>query len=88
MVNSFAGCKLKLEYPCVWQYKVIGRDKNQLELVILDIFAGCSCEIKYSNTSKTGKYHSYAIDLEVSDDENRLGYYQRLKSYSHVLMVI
>jgi putative lipoic acid-binding regulatory protein len=72
----------------MWQYKAIGRDKSLLERAINEIFAGCRCEIRYANSSRTGKYHSYAIDLEVSDDESRIGYYQLLNSHAHVLMVI
>ena len=72
----------------MWQYKAIGHDKNMLERALAEIFEGCQCEIRYSNASKTGKYHSYAIDLEVVDEKSRLGYYQLLKSHTHVLMVI
>jgi putative lipoic acid-binding regulatory protein len=82
------GCKLELEYPCAWQYKAIGMDKDMLKLSIEIVFKNHQCEITYSNSSKTGKYHSYCIDLQVTSEEERIGLFHALKSDAQVKMVI
>ncbi len=88
MFEKSDGCKLELEYPCPWQYKAIGMDKEMLKLSIETVFKDCLCEITYSNSSKTGKYHSYRIDLQVNSEEERVGFFQALKSNAQIKMVI
>ena len=34
--QSLEGCKPEIHYPCVWQYKVIGMDQEQLHQAILE----------------------------------------------------
>ena len=88
MRQSKDGCKLELQYPCQWQYKAIGHDREMLKLSIETLFKGYRCEIRYSNSSKTGKYHSYSIDMQVASEEERVGLFQALKSDPQVKMVI
>jgi len=78
----------KLQYPCNWQYKAIGRQQDLLHEAIRGVFQGVACEITYSHSSKTGKYHSYTIEMMVADELERNRYFQELKKSSHIIMVI
>jgi len=89
MKNSDAAAAVvEIEYPCVWQYKAIGRSRDLLLESIEAVFCGESCEVTYSNSSRSGKYHSYTVELEVADEDSRNRFYMGLKNSAHVVMVI
>jgi len=81
-------CQLELEYPCEWQYKAIGKDKEKVEEAVEGIFQGHESIIQYSHGSRTGKFHSFSIDLVVANEEERLGFYEALKKNPQIMIVI
>ncbi len=80
--------KPEIEYPCQWAYKVIGEDCTLLQEVILRACAPLQPEIKHSQTSRKGKYHSLQAELVVPSEEVRLGIYQRLQAEPAVKIVL
>jgi putative lipoic acid-binding regulatory protein len=80
--------KLKLDYPCSWSYKVIGRDCSLLKEAILRSCAPLQVTISHSQTSSKGKYHSLQAELVVPDEETRLGIYELLKNDPAVTIVL
>ncbi len=77
-----------INYPCPWSYRIIGPDKGLVETAVLEIF----CDLRYSlspgNSSRTGKYHSWEISLEVKNQEQRDTLFQRLTSHRDIKVVI
>ena len=80
--------QFEIQYPCVWEYKAIGHQKETLREVVDSIFQERTCEIVYSKGSSSGKYHSFNIEMEVQHEEERNHFYRLLKKSSHVLIVI
>ncbi|PID77160.1 MAG: hypothetical protein CSB24_02790 [Deltaproteobacteria bacterium] len=74
-------------YPCLWQYKVIGEDKLLVEEAINRICGG-SAKINHANTSSSGKYHSFNVELEVADEQERNNIFAKLQKHQYIKMVI
>lgn len=84
------GCKSKLqvEYPCTWLYKIIGMDIDEINRAIAEVVGAAECCVSYSNTSKTGKYHSVNLEITVRDEAHRTLIYTELKNHSLIKMVL
>jgi uncharacterized protein len=80
--------KPEIRYPCVWQYKVIGREHSLIKEAIEEICAPVPVSITYSHSSSSGKYHSYNAEIEVQDEEARIAIYRALHNHSAIQIVI
>lgn len=80
--------KLNLDYPCKWTYKVIGPHPEKLREAILEVLQKRASTIIPSHTSRTGKYHSLTVDLQVNSEEDRNRIYRGLKDHPEVKMVL
>ncbi|MDJ0623005.1 MAG: DUF493 domain-containing protein [Desulfocapsaceae bacterium] len=80
--------KPEIHYPCIWQYKVIGREQQRIERAIEEICSPVPVKITYSHSSSSGKYHSYNAEIEVQDDEGRLALYRALHDHPDIQVVL
>ena len=80
--------KPEINYPCIWQYKVIGRERDRIEQAIKEICAPVPVTISFSHSSSSGKYHSYNAEIEVQDDEARLALYRALHAHPDIQVVL
>ena len=80
--------KLKLEYPCNWTYKVIGREREVLEKAVHDVICERSHSLKHSNQSCSGKYLSMNLDLLVHNEDDRTFIFEALKKHQAIKMVL
>lgn len=80
--------ELEIEYPCIWQYKVIGEDVTILKEVILAACAPRQPKISYSHSSSKGKYHSFNVEVEVTSEEARLQIFVTLRDSQAVKMIL
>ncbi|HKJ63946.1 MAG TPA: DUF493 domain-containing protein [Desulfopila sp.] len=80
--------KPEIEYPCVWQYKVIGEDCTRLEEAVEEICAPVPVDLSYSHSSSKGKYHSFNAEIEVQDEEARLSIYRALHNHPAIKFVL
>lgn len=80
--------KPEIGYPCIWQYKVIGREQQRIEQAIAEICSPVPVKITYSHSSSSGKYHSYNAEIEVQDDESRLALYRALHDHPDIQVVL
>ncbi|MFN2353927.1 MAG: DUF493 domain-containing protein [Desulfopila sp.] len=78
----------QIEYPCVWQYTVIGRDHERIKAAIEEVCSPIPVTTVYSHSSSSDKYHSYRTEVEVQDEEARLSLYRALHGHTDVQMVI
>ncbi len=85
---STSGCKAEITYPCQWQYKIIGEDSNQIKLAVASAVRDTPYDLASSNTSSTGRYVSFNLELEVTSEEQRLGLYQSLAANPAVKVVL
>ena len=87
MQNS-DGCKPKIDYPCLWEYKVIATDFLQIREVVSDHLGDAPYSLTESNTSSGGKYVSMRLELTVHSDYHRLRLYEVLSAHPAVKVVI
>ncbi|PIE56442.1 MAG: cytoplasmic protein [Desulfobulbus propionicus] len=77
-----------IDYPCSWQYRVIGIDRDGLMQAVSACISKRPCEIRVGNTSSGGRYVSVILEVEVSSDEDRLTLYSQLAALAEVRMVL
>ena len=89
-INSPYSCKQKpkIDYPCHWQYTVIGEDKEAIEEAVYLCCGGKEITFTYSHTSSGGKYHSFKVELNVKNEEDRLSIYNLLNNHAATKVVI
>lgn len=80
--------KPEIHYPCVWQYKVIGENKEKVIQAIEAIAEPIPVFITYSHSSSSGKYHSFNAEIEVQDEEARLAIYRALHQHPQIKVVL
>ena len=83
-------CKTKpdIEYPCDWEYKIIGVDKIKLEACISEVMGERDYSIRAGNSSSKGKFHSLNAKCEVSSEEERNNIFKVFQEHVAVKMVI
>lgn len=82
------GERPEIDYPCTWNYKVIGENCTLLKDVIISTCAPAEVSISHSQTSSKGKYHSLNAELIVTSEEIRLSIYETLKNDPSVKIVL
>jgi len=82
------GCRPKIDYPCPWVYKVIGRDLEGLSRAIAEVLGECQHTVTPSHASKSGAYHCLNVCLTVDSEAVRVGLYDRLRQHPAILMVM
>lgn len=85
---SFDQKKPDIEYPCLWQYKVIGKNRDELDEAIKQICPNIPVTVKLSNTSSSGKYCSLNVELKVTDEAMRNSIFAAFQDHAAVTMVI
>jgi len=81
-------CKLTLEYPCLWKYKVIGYNEERIRKAIEDVITDEGYVISFSNMSPTGKYLCFNVETTVRDENHRTTTYEALKKHSAIAIVL
>lgn len=79
---------VQIDYPCHWQYKLIGMDETALKHAIQEIIADHEHTIAHSNRSSSGKYISLNVELEVYSEEHRDTFFFKLRDHAHIKFVI
>ena len=87
-IGSICHRKPDIIYPCQWEYKVIGENRQVLENIILNACAPTIPEIALSNVSSSGKYFSLNATLLVESEEMRNAIFNRIQKHPAVKMVI
>lgn len=80
--------KPNIEYPCNWDYKVIGTDVDEMIKMIEQSVAGLDYKISSSNVSSKGKYFSLNLTVFVSSEVIRDIIFEKLKASEFVKMVL
>jgi uncharacterized protein len=86
-MSSFGDQKPKIEYPCSWNYKVIGTNKAVLVKTVSEILND-PFDLSPSKISEKGKYISLNLYIEVQSESHRDGIYKSLKASEQIKMVM
>ena len=81
-------CKPKIDYPCVWQYKVIGMKREAMQIVISEHLGDAPYSLSKSRASSGGKYISMSLEVTVYSDYHRLRTYQVLGDHPDIKVVL
>jgi uncharacterized protein len=81
-------CKPEFAYPCLWVYKVIGRDREHLRSAVAEVLSGQTYSAMPSRSSKGGAYHCLNVEMTVENEADRLFFYERLRRHPSVIMVM
>jgi uncharacterized protein len=81
-------CKPEIGYPCLWVYKVIGRDMNLLRSAVAEVLSGQTFSAVPSRSSKGGAYHCLNVEMTIGSEPDRLGFYEKLRRHPAVIMVM
>ena len=66
-MTSPENCKPRIDYPCRWVYKLIGRDMALLRNAVEEVLLGRSCSAVPSRSSKGGaRAGSGKLDSDIS----------------------
>lgn len=80
--------KPKIDYPCEWQYKVIGTDVDEMIKAIELAVVGMDYKISSSNVSSKGKYFSLNLKVIVTSEAIRDIIFEKIKTNEFVKMVL
>ncbi len=77
-----------IEYPCNWQYKLIGKNETKVKEVIDELLSHKSIILSKSKVSKKKKYTSFNLEVNVENEEERDRIFQSLKVHNEIVMVL
>lgn len=80
--------KLRLNYPCLWVYKIIGVDQTEMTGAVGDIIQDRPCRISLSRQSETVKYLSLNVEITVESESHRTAVYEALKAHRAIKLVL
>lgn len=82
-----ATCKPKIDYPCSWQYKIIGESNGEIRKIVQATVTE-EYILRKSNVSSSGRYVSMNLELTVQSEERRLELYRVLAAAGEIKVVI
>lgn len=81
-------CKPKIDYPCQWQYKIIGASATAITRLVAEHVREKDYVLTRSNVSSGGRYISMSLELTVHSEERRLALYGLLAEDITVKVVL
>ncbi|MDD5771861.1 MAG: DUF493 domain-containing protein [bacterium] len=80
--------KPKIDYPCEWTYKIIGYEGDVVEKALPSVMGDVSYKFCTSNKSKTGKYTSFNLTVNVESEEKRIEIFNKIKKIPTVITIL
>lgn len=78
----------EIEYPCPWNFKIIGREEEHMRRAIAEIAGDSDYMLTFSNQSRHGKYCSLNLDMVVLDEPHRLNIFEALRHHRSIRIVL
>jgi len=80
--------RLQIEYPCEWEYRIIGIDEEELRKLASEILKTKEYTLSFSNISKKGKYISLSLKTTVATEKERNDIYIFLRKAPAIKSII
>ena len=80
--------KSEIEYPGLWNFKIIGREEKYMRRAIAEIVGDGDYTLTFSNQSRHGKYRSLNLDMVVLDESHRLNIFESLRHHLSIQIVL
>lgn len=87
-MNKANNRTLEIRYPCQWQYRLIGEDREAMMEAIRLSVDSAACTITEGNLSSGGRYLSLNLELPVKDETERLRLYQLFSNHPAIRVVL
>ena len=81
-------CAPEINYPCQWQYRIIGEDRTAMYQAVASSVEPSIYTLTEANVSSSGRYLSLSLELIVQNDAERLRFYQLLAEHPAIRMVL
>jgi putative lipoic acid-binding regulatory protein len=88
MIRDSDNKRPQIEYPTEWEYKLIGRDVDELLKVVEEVLPGLEYQVKFSNASRNEKYYSLNVLVTVTSEVLRDIIFQKFSNHPNVKFVI
>jgi len=86
--NITDNCTPKIDYPCLWQYKIIAFDCQSIRRIVDEHLGDAPYSLSESKRSSGGSYVSMNLELTVHSDYQRLRLYELLVADAAVKVVL
>lgn len=80
--------KLRIDYPCDWQFKLIGMDQVDISEAVKAIVTETNYDLSLGNISANGKYVSMTLLVKVVSDDERHALYDKFKQHKSIKIVL
>ena len=84
----FDNQKAQIDYPCVWQYKLIGMDRQAVRTAVAVHLGDTPYSLSDSRRSGAGNYISMNLEVSVDSEEQRLRWHQALATDPAIKVVL
>ncbi len=78
----------KITYPCTWSFKIIGSDAAQITEAVVALLEAFAYQFSESRHSRTGKYTSFHLAVQVKNEAERLAIFNGLKRIPSVKVIL
>ncbi|MFP6255468.1 DUF493 family protein [Helicobacter pylori] len=75
-------------YPCLWDYRVIMTTKDTSVLKELLETYQRPFKLEFKNTSKSAKFYSFNVSMEVSNEAERNEIFQKISQLDGVVQTL
>jgi uncharacterized protein len=83
---EFGDQRPEIDYPCTWEFRVIGSDRDHLMVSIQQIVGNRAHTLADGN--RKGSWLSLSLSMTVHDEAERNAIYVALKDITGVKMVL
>jgi len=80
--------KLRIDYPCSWGFKLIGRDRVKIKDAIREIIDDRDYKCRDGNISRNGKFVTVNTECRVDSQEDRDKIFKAFSRHKNIDMVI
>ena len=87
-MSASNSCKPEIQYPCRWQFRLIGESREAILNAIQASVDIAACKIPEGNASSHGRYLSLNLELTVNDEAERLRLYQVFSKHPAIRIVL
>jgi len=78
----------KIDYPCPWEYALIGASEALIRQAILETLGETEHTLTPSHASATGKYVSFHLRVVVQDEPHRNAIFRALHSHRNIKAIL
>ena len=87
-IDISSNIKVHIDYPCAWNYRIIGLKKEVVLEAITQVFGEKATISPIEHFSSHHKYIAINCSIQVESDEERTGYFDSLVKHNGIIMVI